>query len=210
MFSNLRALYDKIKHIERPITWDKIKYLFPLASESSKGTKNLRLQLHQKVTVDILKDRINEFRSSPGSHNRFLVGILPRGGKTYIAGGLVRELQPRNVVVLLGAKSETQSQFIEELFEYFNDFNEYKIVNVKDESEPSLQSGSLDPESRHIFVMSIELFKATENLERRPLLQLLRGLLPGQRSPVDLFISDEAHLKQATRRAESYLLYRRR
>ena len=121
MFSNLRALYDKIKHIERPITWDKIKYLFPLASESSKGTKNLRLQLHQKVTVDILKDRINEFRSSPGSHNRFLVGILPRGGKTYIAGGLVRELQPRNVVVLLGAKSETQSQFIEELFEYFNE-----------------------------------------------------------------------------------------
>ena len=202
MFSNLRALYDKIKHIEKPITWDKIKYLFPLASESSKGTKNLRLQLHQKVTVDILKDRINEFRSSPGSHNRFLVGILPRGGKTYIAGGLVRELQPRNVVVLLGAKSETQSQFIEELFEYFNDFNEYKIVNVKDESEPSLQSGSLDPESKHIFVMSIELFKATENLERRPLLQLLRGLLPGQRSPVDLFISDEAHLKQATRRAE--------
>lgn len=202
MFSNLRALYDKIKHIERPITWDKIKYLFPLASESSKGTKNLRLQLHQKVTVDILKDRINEFRSSPGSHNRFLVGILPRGGKTYIAGGLVRELQPRNVVVLLGAKSETQSQFIEELFEYFNDFNEYKIVNVKDESEPSLQSGSLDPESKHIFVMSIELFKATENLDRRPLLKLLRGLLPGQQSPVDLFISDEAHLKQATRRAE--------
>ncbi len=202
MFSKLRSLYDKIKHIERPITWDKIKYLFPLASETSKGTKNLRLQLHQKVTVDILKDRINEFRTSPGSHNRFLVGILPRGGKTYIAGGLVRELQPRNVVVLLGAKSETQSQFIGELFEYFNDFNEYKIVNVKDESDSSLQSGSLDPESKHIFVMSIELFKATENLHRRPLLKLLRGLLPGQRSPVDLFISDEAHLKQATRRAE--------
>jgi hypothetical protein len=50
--------------------------------------------------------------------------------------------------------------------------------------------------------MSIELFKAHEHLDRRPLLKLLRGLLPGQRSPIDLFISDEAHLKQATRRAE--------
>lgn len=202
MFSNLRLLYDKIKHIERPITWDKIQYLFPLASETTKGTRNLRLQLHQKVTVDILKDKINEFRSSPGSHNRFLVGILPRGGKTYIAGGLVRELQPKNVVVLLGAKSETQIQFIEELFEYFNDFNDYKVVNVKDERDAALQSGSLDSESKHIFVMSIELFKTHEHLDRRPLLKLLRGLLPGQRSPVDLFISDEAHLKQATRRAE--------
>ncbi len=202
MFNNLRGLRDKIKHIERPITWDKIQYLFPLASDTTKGTKNLRLQLHQKVTVDILKDRISEFRSSPGAHNRFLVGILPRGGKTYIAGGLVRELQPRNVVVLLGAKSETQSQFIGELFEYFNDFNDYKVVNVKDERDPVLQSGSLDTTSKHIFVMSIELFKTQEHLDRRPLLKLLRGLLAGQRSPVDLFISDEAHLKQATRRAE--------
>jgi hypothetical protein len=39
-------------------------------------------------------------------------------------------------------------------------------------------------------------------LENRPLLKLLRGLLPGKKTPVDLFISDEAHLKQATQKAE--------
>jgi hypothetical protein len=163
----------------------------------------LNLQLHQIMTVSVIANGITKYYDTRGPNNRFLVGILPRGGKTYIAGGIISKLSPKNIVVLLGAKSETQSQFIDELFLKFQDFYDYTVVNVKDENDPTLASGDLDPTKKHIFVMSIELFKAEDtSLEKRPLLKLLRGLIPDKVSPIDLIISDEAHLKQATQKAE--------
>jgi hypothetical protein len=163
----------------------------------------LSLQLHQIMTVSVISTGIKKYYEKRGPNNRFLVGILPRGGKTYIAGGIISKLDPKNVVILLGAKSETQSQFIDELFLKFQDFYDYTVVNVKDENDPTLTNGNLDPSKKHIFVMSIELFKAEDtSLERRPLLKLLRGLIPDKPSPVDLIISDEAHLKQTTHKAE--------
>ncbi len=240
LIDNLRRLFAYIKPEYKPIDESKLRNLFEKTNISSEaggiGIKNLTkseplsLLLHQQMTVNYISEGIKDFQHGKrGTNNRFLIGILPRGGKTYIAGGLISTLNAKNIVILLGAKSETQSQFIDELFYKFLNFNTYKIVNVKDEDDPILKSGKLNPKEKHIFVMSIELFKVEEYvcakkdieidnvqnpgmkkvkmvpnpvLENRPLLKLLRGILPGKKSPVDLFISDEAHLKQATHKAE--------
>jgi len=262
LIDNLRRLFDYVKPEYKPITEEKLRKLFenPDLPEDAGGIsiqkirKNepLSLLLHQEMTVNYISAGIRDFQAGKrGQNNRFLIGILPRGGKTYIAGGLISKINAKNIVVLLGAKSETQSQFIDELFYKFLNFNTYKIINVKDEDNPILKSGELNPGEKHIFVMSIELFKVEEYvcdkrvleidnevvpgkkkkisvcieeeiddpinpgrklkkikmiknpvLENRPLLKLLRGLLPGKKTPVDLFISDEAHLKQATQKAE--------
>jgi hypothetical protein len=262
LIDNLRRLFDYIKPEYKPITEEKLRKIFenPELPEDAGGIsihairKNepLSLLLHQEMTVNYISGGIRDFHAGKrGENNRFLIGILPRGGKTYIAGGLISKINAKNIVVLLGAKSETQSQFIDELFYKFLNFNTYKIINVKDEDNPVLKSGELNPDEKHIFVMSIELFKVEEYvcakkeleiddeavpckkkkvsvcieeeiddptnpgrklkkvkmvhnpvLENRPLLKLLRGLLPGKKTPVDLFISDEAHLKQATQKAE--------
>jgi hypothetical protein len=262
LIDNLRRLFDYIKPEYKPITEEKLRKIFenPELPEDAGGIsihairKNepLSLLLHQEMTVNYISGGIRDFHAGKrGQNNRFLIGILPRGGKTYIAGGLISKINAKNIVVLLGAKSETQSQFIDELFYKFLNFNTYKIINVKDEDNPVLKSGELNPDEKHIFVMSIELFKVEEYvcakkeleiddeavpgkkkkvsvcieeeiddptnpgrklkkvkmvhnpvLENRPLLKLLRGLLPGKKTPVDLFISDEAHLKQATQKAE--------
>jgi len=210
MIASLRKLYDFASSIKRPVTEQSLRKLFEEKKQEEFGGMELMedrkiepliLLLHQRMTVKYIADAVRSYRKNPTKNNRFLIGILPRGGKTFIAGGLITELQANNIVVLLGAKSETQSQFIGELFYKYLNFNDYKIINVKDEKDPELQKGDLDKNSKHIFVMSIELFKM-EEVGNRPLLQLLRGLLPGKKSPVDLIISDEAHLKQVTKKSE--------
>jgi len=200
MITGLRKLYDFIKYFkttDRDLDSEDIRELFGIKSNIK---NNLQLLMHQLMAVDYISSGIRKFKESEKGHNRFLVGILPRGGKTYIAGGIIKELQPRVVLVLLGAKSETQSQFIDELFNKFADFNNYEVVDVKEDKEAS---DSIDKDKHYIFVMSVELFKTEESSITRPLLRRLRGLIEGHPSPVELIISDEAHLKQATALAET-------
>jgi len=189
----LTKLYDTVRTMYPmgPITEEIIRTAFDI-EEEPKPILNLRL--HQHIAVDGIATAIRRFREAPaaaGLSNKFLVGILPRGGKTYIAGGLVHELQPRNIVVLLGAKSETLKQFKGELFEAFGNFQSYECVDVREASV----AYDLNPAKKYIFIMSVELFKTTTS--SRTLLQNIKtGTIP-----IDLFLCDEAHLKQATPKA---------
>ena len=145
----------------------------------------LQLRLHQHLAVMKISEAIR-FKSK---NNRYLVGIVPRGGKTYIAGGIIDKLQPRRAVVLLGATSETFSQFDKDLFQAFQNFKDYEIVRVKDERDYPIEVSK-----KYIFIMSVELFKG--NGPRK----LLDRLKSGE---ADLFICDEAHLKQVTQKQET-------
>jgi hypothetical protein len=147
----------------------------------------LSLRLHQEISVSKITKSVRLFQENLSENNRFLVGILPRGGKTYIAGGIIDRLQPKRVVVLLGAKSETISQFVGDLFLHFQNFQEYTVINVVDEEDIAI-----NPEGKYIFVMSVELFRE-EATSRRLLIDLREG-----ETQADLFICDEAHLKQTT------------
>ena len=188
----LTKLYDTVRTMypAGPITEEIIRTAFDM-EEEPKPILNLRL--HQHIAVDGIATAIRRFREAPsaaGLSNKFLVGILPRGGKTYIAGGLVHELQPRNIVVLLGAKSETLKQFKGELFEAFSNFQSYECVDVREE----LAAFAPNPAKKYIFIMSVELYKTVDS--SRTLLQSIKtGAIP-----IDLFLCDEAHLKQTTRR----------
>jgi hypothetical protein len=191
MFASLRKLYEFIK-LRRTslITPETLRVILGV---DAPPLPFLTLRLHQTMAVRIIAAAVKrEGRKS----NRFLIGILPRGGKTFVAGGLIRELKAKRVVVILGAKSETQKQFVDEMFKTFIDFSDYTIVDVKDDASTSIDSR--DSSKKYIFIMSIELFKQP-NIEHRPLLQSLRA---GAGS-ADLFICDEGHLKQATQKSET-------
>ena len=94
------------------------------------------------------------------------------------------------MVVLLGAKSETLSQFKKDLFEEFQNFKEYECIDVINTTDMAI-----DPSKKYIFIMSVELYKQADSARR--LLQELKG----GTNRADLFICDEAHLKQITARA---------
>ena len=187
----LTKFYDMVRtiHPTGDITESIVRAIFGLEAAQKPA---LNLRLHQHIAVDGISSAIRQFTAAPvGKSNNFLVGIVPRGGKTYIAGGLVHTLQPRNVVVLLGAKSETLKQFKGELFEAFSNFNAYTCIDVREETT----TYAVEPSKKYIFIMSIELFK-TESTTR-VLLQKIKK----REIPIDLFICDEAHLKQTTARA---------
>lgn len=192
LMAGLTKLYDtvRIMYPVGPITEEHIRTAFDIAEEPK---PILNLRLHQHIAVDGISSAIRNFRTSAAAalSNKFLVGILPRGGKTYIAGGLVHALQPRNVVVLLGAKSETLKQFKGELFEAFSNFQSYECVDVREE----VSAFAPNPAKKYIFIMSVELYKTATS--SRTLLQNIKsGAIL-----IDLFLCDEAHLKQTTHRA---------
>ena len=189
LFAYLTVLYDRVHTAHKsaePITSDELKYILKIESPPK---PILKLRLHQYIATYKICDAIQQFKKT-GGNNKFLVGIVPRGGKTFIAGGIIDKLNPRRVVVLLGAKSETLSQFKKDLFEEFQNFQDYECVDVVNSTNVPI-----DPAKKYIFVMSIELYKQPESA--RLLLQELKG----GALRADLFICDEAHLKQTTARA---------
>jgi hypothetical protein len=189
LLANLTRLYDTAHEAHNgQFTEEIIKSIFNLES-TPKPILNLRL--HQHIAVDGISDAIANFRTHQDTNNKFLVGIVPRGGKTYIAGGLIYKLQPKNVVVLLGAKSETLKQFKDELFDLYDNFSAYTCIDVRDE----VVEYEIDPTKKYIFIMSVELYKKQDTTRT-----LIQNMKTG-RLPIELFICDEAHLKQTTKRA---------
>ena len=187
LFAALLKIYNLARQkIKGTVTEDSLKNVLGI---TDKIKPILSPRLHQHMAIIKIQHAINNFKIT-GGNNKFLVGILPRGGKTYIAGGIVSVLQPKRVVVLLGAKSETISQFTNDLFKFYQDFSDYEVVDVVEGSSEI----EIDPSKKYIFVMSVELYKMQST---RKILQELKG---GE-NKADLFICDEAHLKQTTDKA---------
>lgn len=113
----------------------------------------LSLRFHQELivqkTVDIRKT---------GTFESVLWGVVARGGKTYMCGGLIRELRPKYVFIVAGAYTETHTQFIDDLLDTkkrgFQDFADYTVVDVKQDAF------TFDKNVNYIFFISAELLKA--------------------------------------------------
>jgi hypothetical protein len=272
LFASLRQIYDirifrELRENKTEITKETIKNYFQIVDSTGKilNPRSLQLRIHQMMAVDKISDSIKEFnknvelnkRSSEKItlNNKFLIGILPRGGKTYIAGGIVRDTQLKTIVVILGAKSETLDQFKDDLFDVkmkgMSDFKDYSVIDVKDEDV----NFEFNSSKKYILIMSAELFKMHDEYisltdyytkhpgashaelishlqsiynfkqakpdkakdeyarkvvdgwlskgrpqMKRKFLRELQGKVPGGRR-ADLFICDEAHLKQVTHNA---------
>ena len=194
LFNALKRLYDFVKLKSS----DKItkQLLSTILNLEDKPLPIMQLRLHQYIATYKICDAIRDFRKSQSVNNKFLVGIVPRGGKTYIAGGIIDDLRPERVVVLLGAKSETLSQFKADLFESFLNFSDYTCIDVVDKA---VKDEEIDPSKKYIFIMSVELYKTESST--RPILQELKG----GKLHADLFICDEAHLKQTTKKASKQM-----
>lgn len=155
----------------------------------------LTLRFHQelvvKKTLQIMQD---ESRSS------VLWGVVARGGKTYIAGGLIRDLRPRVVFIIAGAYTETHTQFIDDLLDVkskgFQDFADYEVIDVKNET---MWGPAYDKNKRYIYFMSLELLKQTKTTAKtRTIMQQVLN----NEIPVDLVFFDEIHKGGVTDLAE--------
>ena len=89
----------------------------------------LELRFHQDLITYKQMKKINE------GEKKLLLGAKARSGKTYCVGGLFIKYHKKynviNSLIITPAPTETLSQFTDDLFHKFRDFNEINIVEIK-------------------------------------------------------------------------------
>ena len=93
---------------------------------SEKKIKELQLRFHQRFIIECTKKCIEN------NISKFIWGAVPRSGKSYMIGGLISERfkngNTNNIVIILGALTETLQQF-KDMFKEFSNFSNYKIIS---------------------------------------------------------------------------------
>lgn len=101
---------------------------------------SLSLYFHQELVQRSVIERIKA-NPTPTKPYFLCVGVLPRGGKSFIAGGIIdahRKLKAKdsyNVLFLTSAVNETRDQFKEDLIERFTEFKDFKFIDVVNEKK---------------------------------------------------------------------------
>jgi hypothetical protein len=170
--------------------------LFPPASTAKPG---LTLYFHQELVVKSAVQRIQETPSLDKPYY-LCVGVLPRGGKSYIAGGIIdahrKGRDSYTVLFLTSAVNETREQFKEDLVEKFAEFKDFKFIDLVNEKKPKLGKFNFIFVSRQL--SSLEGSKPADEgvdaslLAETSLITRLKKTL-GTLS-IDLCFFDEAHI----------------
>jgi hypothetical protein len=89
-------------------------------------SQELQLRFHQKFIITCTTKCIEN------NISKFIWGAVPRSGKSYMIGGLISERfkngNTNNIVIILGALTETLKQF-KDMFKDFSNFSSYKIIS---------------------------------------------------------------------------------
>jgi len=121
------------------------------------GKCKLSLRFHQELLTQKTCDLIES------GHNRFLWGCKCRSGKTYMVGGIIKKLfdikKKLNVLIILACPTETASQFTDDLFNKFKDFEPFKIHHITKSKKVS----NVTLGESNIFIMSKPLLGKNMN-----------------------------------------------
>ena len=113
-----QMLYDL--YVSKTIT----KFIEKNGKKSEKSS--LQLRFHQKFIIECTKKCIEN------NISKLIWGAVPRSGKSYMIGGLISDRinngHRNNIVIILGALTETLQQF-KDMFKNFSNFDEYKIIS---------------------------------------------------------------------------------
>jgi hypothetical protein len=145
----------------------------------------LSLQLHQDIIVKGVCDTLES-----SDNNLYLIGVLPRGGKTFIAGGIIREYLRRkpveklNILWLTAAPNETLTQVRDELINRFGDLDDFEFVDIR-------EGGKSTKKAHTVFFCSSQLLIASEKPTAKQRM-FLKNLKAGV-DKLGLVFFDEAH-----------------
>ena len=118
-------------------------------------------RFHQKFIIDCTERYIQGAGGKPPV-SKFIWGAVPRSGKSYMIGGLISnrwkhlENKQNDIVIILGAKTETETQFKDDMFNKFVDFENYNIFLGSDDRVGKQEP---DPKKPTIYLFSQEYLK---------------------------------------------------
>jgi hypothetical protein len=124
-----------------------------------KNKPTIQLRFHQEIIVNSSNAYLNAI-DKKNQRNKFIWGCVPRSGKSYMVAGMIdkRKNTGNNILIILGAKSETETQFVE-MFKKYDNFNDYGIVTTNYELTQEKEKGK----SKFIFILSQEKIKVNND-----------------------------------------------
>jgi hypothetical protein len=121
--ADLEVYFQQLKNVLQPITLDKVNSKFCNAKIP------LIPRFHQDLITHKQMERINE------GEKEILLGAKARSGKTYCVGNLFIKYYKKygtiNGLIITPAPTETLTQFTDDLFHKFRDFDEINVVEIK-------------------------------------------------------------------------------
>ena len=180
-----------------------VKVLFP---EKKIQKPMLSLYFHQELITKSVIKRIEEVKTTTKPH--FLcIGVLPRGGKSFIAGGIIdyhkKTKEPYNVLFLTSAVNETRTQFSEDLIEKFSDFQSFDFIDVVGTKTPTSKPNKFYFISRQLSSMQKQDEESDKSiLDEYNIMTILKEKL-GEVPVFDICFFDEAHIGIASERVRS-------
>ena len=186
MFNEL--LYD-ITHSKS------INDILQIKKESRHDT--IQLRFHQKFFINVTLRYLNE------GYKKFIWGAVPRSGKSYIIGGLINERKHlnNNVILFLGAKNETECQFVEMFCKYTN-FDEYRVVLPNPKKYTGFKRMK-DKKEKNIFIFSQEFIKVNDIKREGKFWSKYRELFGNKN--IDIYF-DEIHKGGTTEKSQDEII----
>ena len=187
--------------IQNDVTTETIRQeimkMYPIHMEHHKSSLNL--YFHQELVVSAVTERIKE-NPNPSKPHFMCIGVLPRGGKSFIAGGIINRHKAirqkhtgYNVLFLTSAVNETREQFESDLIHKFSDFSDFQFIDLVDLS--SLKGR--DKPNKFYFISrqlsTTTRDKTEEEKDQSNVLEILKSKL-GHLPDIDLIFFDEAHI----------------
>lgn len=172
--------------------------------ENKSNKSFLQLRFHQELIVNSSYLYLHN-ETQTEQRKKFIWGCVPRSGKSYMVAGMVykRLLQDNNendILLILGAKSETEGQFID-MFKNYSNFNDYGIVTTKSDMEKETQNGK----TKFIFILSQEKIKVNKNGSNfnQKFLDDYKKLF--EKKSIDLYF-DEIHKGGSTEKSQNKII----
>jgi hypothetical protein len=186
---------------------NKIRELYPEEKEIKPA---LSLYYHQELVSRAVINRINNelTRTSDNKLSKphfMCIGVLPRGGKSYIAGGIIKMYEKQlnkssgfNVLFMTYAVTETLSQFNDDLIGKFADFNDYEFIDIRKIKEyKSTKKNKFIFSSRQFATGKGASITDEEGNEEKQMKDVFKIIQPYADS-IDLVFFDEAHIAVLT------------
>lgn len=179
-----------------------VELLFPKQDEPLKPM--MSLYFHQELVSNSVLRRINEI-GTPTKPHFMCIGVLPRGGKSYIAGGIIREHMKKkstgyNVLFVTSAVNETREQFQADLVNKFSDFDSFDFVDVvNDKNKSGNKLNKFIFASRQLVTLSDEKVlpendESETSIASVDIYSKLQKAFGGTPPSFDICFFDEAHI----------------
>jgi hypothetical protein len=121
-------------------------------------------------------------------YKKFIWGAVPRSGKSYMIADLISRRESKNVLIILGAKTETLTQF-ENMFKGLANFDQYSVITAKNKKQKT---------AKNIYLFSQEWFKVNGDNDKK-----FTDLFSGETN-IDIYF-DEIHKGGSTDKSEKIL-----